>query len=486
MPRVFGHYVPAQLLALTAIEASIVFGSVFLGLALPLVGFHAIRPAWGDAFAPAAILAALVLVTAHIAGLYDTRHIHGRRELLLRLAMAFAAAYLVIAMLGYFLWPLTIGRKAFLLSFLTAFPASFAVRLVHDRLTAGSRARRKVLMLGSGEVSRMIAETVSTSHHAYELVGRLDANGNGSGGDGAGGEAGDGVWSLGAMEDLDWIAKVTRPDVIVVALEERRGTLPVSDIVECKLRGIEVEDWPSFYEKLTGKIPLSNLRPSWLVFADGFKPARLTLLTKRAIDLVVSATLCAVSLPAMLAVAVLIKFDTPGPVFFRQERIGQFGRVFSIFKFRSMRLDAHLLPGPKPGEPDPRVTRAGHFLRRTRLDELPQLFNVFLGDMSLVGPRPEWVALVPEFRDKVPLYLHRLAVKPGITGWAQVKNPYGATVENTWEKLQYDLYYIKNLSIFLDMLILLHTIQIVLFTRGSGEWKNRKQAPSTTSVSYAG
>ncbi len=479
MPRVFGHYVPAQILALTTLEASIVFGSVFLGLALPLVGFHAIRPAWGDAFAPAAVLTVLVLAMAHIAGLYDTRHVHGRRELLLRLATAFVAAYLAIAMLGYLLLHLTLARKAFLLSFVTAFPAIFLVRLAHDRLTAQSRARRKVLLLGSGEVSRMIGETINGGHHTYELVGRLDANGDGGGGD-------DGVWSLGAVEDLAWIAKVTRPDVIVVALEERRGTLPVSDIVECKLRGIEVEDWPSFYEKCTGKIPLSNLRPSWLVFADGFKPARLTLLTKRAIDLLVSATLCALSLPLMLAVAALIRLDTPGPVFFRQQRIGQFGRIFSIFKFRSMRLDAHLLPGPEPGAPDPRVTRVGRLLRRMRLDELPQLFNVFLGDMSLVGPRPEWVALVPEFRDKVPLYLHRLAVKPGITGWAQVNNPYGATVENTWDKLQYDLYYIKNLSIFLDMLILLHTVQIVLFTRGSGEWKNTKHTQSTTSVSYAG
>src|SRR6185436_10026766 len=170
---------------------------------------------------------------------------------------------------------------------------------------------------------------------------------------------------------------------------------------------------------------------------------------------------------------------------FRQERTGQFGRVFRVYKFRSMRVDAAAVPAPLPGEPDLRVTRVGHFIRRTRLDEIPQLLNVLLGDMSLVGPRPEWVALVPEFSEKVPLYLHRLAVKPGITGWAQVNNPYGATVENTLEKLQYDLYYIKNMSIFFDLLILLHTVQIVLFTKGSGEWTSKKRR-SITSVSYAG
>src|SRR3989442_167815 len=325
MPRVFGHYGPAPLVALAPGEAAVVFGSVFLGLALPLVGFPAIRPAWGDAFAPAAILAALVPAMALIAGLYDTRQVYGRLELLLRLTTAFISAYLTIAILGYLTPALTLARKAFLLSFMTAFPTSFL------------------------------------------------------------------------------------------------------------LRRVEVEDWPTFYEKLTGKIPVGNLRPSWLVFADGFKPARLTRLTKRTIDLLVSVSLVALSLPLLLAIAVAIRLDSTGPVFFRQERIGRFGRIFRIFKFRSMRSGSH--PVPPPGEPDPRVTRVGRFLRRTRLDELPQLFNVIAGDMSLVGPRPEWVALVPEFREKVPLYVHRLAAKPGITGWAQVKNPYSFTVGSTWEKL---------------------------------------------------
>jgi lipopolysaccharide/colanic/teichoic acid biosynthesis glycosyltransferase len=207
-------------------------------------------------------------------------------------------------------------------------------------------------------------------------------------------------------------------------------------------------------------------------------------MTKRAIDLVASLAGCVLMLPVMMAVAAAIRLDSPGPVFFRQERTGQFGRVFRVIKFRSMRVDAAFMPTPAPGQPDPRVTRIGRFLRRTRLDELPQLLNVVWGEMSLVGPRPEWVALVPEFSEKVPLYLHRLAAKPGITGWAQVNNPYGASVENTLEKLQYDLYYIKNMSIFLDLLILLHTVQIILLTRGSGSWTNKKHQ-STTSVSYA-
>jgi sugar transferase (PEP-CTERM system associated) len=477
MPRIFGHYVPSPLLALIATEAAIVFSSVFVGLALPVVGIPGFAPAWGDAMPAAFALTALVLATGHIAGLYDMRQIYGRKELFLRLAIAFVTAYLGSAMLGYLVQSHALARKAFVLSAVVAFPAVFAVRIAHDRLTADLRGRRKVLLLGSGRVSQMIAAILRESNHSYELVGCLQGDGGARTPDGD-------LWSLGTIDELEWISKVVHPDVIVVALEERRGTLPVAEIVDCKLRGIEVDDWPNFYEKLTGRIPLSDLRPSWLVFADGFRPARLTRIVKRSMDLAASALGLLITGPLLCLVAVAIRLDSAGPALFRQERIGQFGRTFSVVKFRSMRADASTMAAPAAGEPDRRVTRMGRILRRTRLDELPQLINVLLGDMSLVGPRPEWTALVPEFSEKVPLYLHRLAVKPGITGWAQVKNPYGASIENTWEKLQYDLYYIKNMSLFLDLLILLHTVQIVLFTRGSGAWTNTNK-PSTTSVSYA-
>jgi sugar transferase (PEP-CTERM system associated) len=476
MPRVFGHYVPSPLLVLIAIEGAIVFGSVFLGVTLPLVGIPGFRPAWGDAVVAAITLTLLVLTTCHVAALYDLKQVFGPRELLLRLGIAFAVAYLAIAMLGYLVQPLALTRKAFAVSGLTAFPIVFGMRLMYDRLTADSRGRRKVLILGSGDVAQMIARVVRESPHSYELLGCLDGPGPARAPDGI-------LPSLGTIQDLIWISKVIHPDVLVVALEERRGTLPVKDIVECKLRGIEVDDWPTFYEKLTGRIPVSDLRPSWLVFADGFRPARVTRLAKRLFDLAAAVVGLFVAAPLMVVTAIAIKLDSPGPVFFRQQRIGQFGQVFSVFKFRSMRADAHGMPAPAPGELDPRVTRVGAILRRTRFDEVPQLINVLIGNMSLVGPRPEWVALVPEFKEKVPLYMHRLAAKPGITGWAQVKNPYGATVENTWEKLQYDLYYIKNMSLFLDLLIVLHTIQIVLFTRGS-EW-NKQERPSTTYASSA-
>ena len=478
MARLFRHYIPRFLLLTTILDTLVVVALVQVGLLLPLGRLSPSIPVDARTLIGATLLGLLVVVMNEIVGLYEFRREFGRRELMVRLAAAFAGAYLAFGFVAYLVHFVQVGRKAFIFSFVTGLPALLLLRTVAERIWVDQRRRQTVLLLGAGSVSRSVAQAIQAAPDAYELLGCL----------GSATERTDSpeLPCLGTLDDLDWFSKLTRPDVIVVALEERRGSLPVSEIVECKLRGVQVEDWPSFYEKVSGKIPITNLRPSWLVFADGFTKPRLTIIFKRALDMVGSLGGLILMLPVLAAAAALIRWDSRGPVFFRQERLGQYGRVYSVFKFRSMRVDAHQMPAPKDGEPDPRVTRVGRWLRRTRIDELPQLINVLLGEMSLVGPRPEWVALVPEFRQKVPLYLHRLAAKPGITGWAQVKNPYGSTVENTLEKLQYDLYYIKNMSLFLDVLILLHTIQIVLFTRGSGGWTVNQQAESTTFVSYAG
>ena len=331
-----------------------------------------------------------------------------------------------------------------------------------------ARRPRKVLLLGSGRAARLVASAILESGHSYELSGCLEAGPTVA-------LERDDLRPLGTLGDLDWIAKLTRPDVIVIALEDRRS-LPVTEILECKLRGIDVEDWPIFYEKLTGKVPLNHLRSTWLVFAGGFHPARLTVLTKRAIDIIGSLVACVAMLPVMVAAAIAIRLESRGPAVVREERTGQFGRAFHIFAFR---IDAG-------------ATRIGRLLRRLKLDALPALFNVLRGDMSLVGPRPDWVALVPQFREAVPLYLHRLAAKPGVTGWAQIKSRETsserhdvATLEgHNAGTLPYDLYYVKNMSITLDLHILIQAVQLGRFTRGLGTWTTR-QHPSTTSASYA-
>ncbi len=400
-----------MLLTATA-DALVVVMAVQIGLLLPLGRLSPSIPADARTVVGGAILGALVVVLNEVVGLYDFRRGFGRRELIVRLGAAFTGAYLAFGFVAYLLHFVQVGRKAFIFSFLTALPLTLLLRMGAQRLSADQRRRQTVMLLGAGSVSQNVARAVVASPHAYELLGCVGGPSEPSG-------AAE-LPYLGTLDDLDWLSKLMRPDIIVVALEERRGSLPVSEIVECKLRGIQVEDWPGFYEKVTGKIPIANLRPSWLVFADGFMKPRLTIAFKRALDIVGSLAGLIAGLPVLAAAAALIRWESRGPVFFRQERLGQYGRVYSVFKFRSMHVDAHQMPAPRDG------------------------------------------------------------------GWAQVRNPYGSTVENTVEKLQYDLYYIKNMSLFLDLLILLHTIQIVLFTRGSGGWKVKPQAESTTSVSYAG
>ena len=273
---------------------------------------------------------------------------------------------------------------------------------------------------------------------------------------------------LGKTHQLQEIVANSQASTIVVALAERRGAFPVREILDCKLRGVRIEDWPSFYEKLTGKIIVKHLRPSWLVFSEGFTRTRFTRLVKRAFDLALSILFLGLGWPVFLFVAIAIKLDTPGPVLLRQERVGERGRTFTLLKFRTMVKNAETLTGPVwATEKDPRITRVGRWLRKIRLDEFPQILNVLKGEMSFIGPRPERPHFVAQLQEKIPYYAKRHTVKPGITGWAQVRYRYGATIEDAEEKLQYDLYYVKNMSLFLDMLILLSSIQVVLFGKGA-------------------
>jgi len=273
---------------------------------------------------------------------------------------------------------------------------------------------------------------------------------------------------IGVCEDLPQIVQKTKANRIVVALNDRRGSLPIDALLKLKTEGIAVEEATSVYERVTGKIAIENLKPSWLIFNAGFEVSRTLLLQQRLLSLCISLTLLVLFLPVMLVVMVLIKLGSPGPIFHRQERVGQGGRPFTIWKFRSMYQDAEKHSGPMWAQRnDKRVTKVGRFLRRTRLDELPQLYNVLRGDMSLVGPRPERPHFVEELAEKIPFYQLRHAVKPGVTGWAQIKYEYGSSVQDAIEKLQYDLFYIKHMSCLLDVLVMFETVKTVLVRKGS-------------------
>ncbi len=257
-------------------------------------------------------------------------------------------------------------------------------------------------------------------------------------------------------------------DLVAVALQDRRRRLPVDDLLRCRLDGIGVKESEEIYERITGKISVAALRPSFLIFNEGFGRSPWKELAKRVLDIVCAAALLFVTWPVMLAAALLVKLDSPGPALFRQERIGRDGKPFTLMKFRSMREDAEEISGPVWAQAgDPRITKVGRFLRKSRLDELPQLFNVLAGHMSLVGPRPEREVFVKDLTQQIPYYDQRHIVKPGLTGWAQINYPYGNTVEDARQKLQYDLFYIKFQSLLFDLSILFNTVKTVLLRKGT-------------------
>jgi sugar transferase (PEP-CTERM system associated) len=326
-----------------------------------------------------------------------------------------------------------------------------------------SSRRSKILIMGTGPLARSLAmEILRHREYGLQVCGFVDDD-----------PALVGVSIvnpkvLGLSKELRRIVSDNGVEQVVVELQDRRGRLPVDELLELKMRGVRVEEATSLYERVTGKISLENLKPSWMLFGDGFEVSRSVLMGKQIVSFSVSLLLLVFFLPLFPLIALLIKLDSPGPVFLRQERVGQDGKVFTLWKFRSMRKDAESNTGPVWAKAqDSRVTRVGKYLRRTRLDEFPQLFNVLKGDMSLVGPRPERPNFVDELSNTVPFYYLRHSVKPGVTGWAQINYGYGNSVEDSVEKLQYDLFYVKNVSWALDLLVLLHTVKTVLVRRGS-------------------
>ena len=455
MLRIFRHYVSGLALVL------------FLGdLAVLLGAFYATElstswPGYGPFAARFIEVATVVALMLYLGDLYHPRQALARRELIARVLVSQAGAALAIAAIGFAVPLLRLARSALLEIVILTTLGLIVWRAV---LLAGWSQQQmtvRVLVLGTGQVARLIAGLEPTSARPFRIIGFLDDA------PGAADMVPDGYSLLGKIQDLASLVEETRPDIVVIAQMDRRGNFPTQALLECRLRGIRVEDWPTFYEKAEGKILVTAVRPSWLIFSDGFVKTPRTEIIKRFFDIGASVAGLILSLPLMVFAAIAIKLESPGPILYRQARLGQHGCVFILNKFRSMRPDAEKDTGPVwSAQRDPRITRIGNFLRKTRLDELPQLYNVLVGHMSFIGPRPERPEFVAELQKQIPFYMERLAVKPGLTGWAQVKYQYGSSVEDAVEKLQYDLYYIKNLSLFLDLLIVLNTVQVVLFARG--------------------
>ncbi|MBL8307597.1 MAG: TIGR03013 family PEP-CTERM/XrtA system glycosyltransferase [Rubrivivax sp.] len=459
MIRIFNHYVHSSALRGMVFDLCIVLlvAAVAVGMqvgsvdqAVPLAGKHVVS------------FAACLFVINTASGLYDPLQAGSAARAAARaivvLLIALPITYLIFGLL-----PTSFANRTTVqLSMLAGVSALILRRAYLSHSSAAAAARTRILIFGAGPAAVDVGQTLHKADPNAHIVGYLAGPNERE-------PAVPGNQILAQDGTLPEIARKHAVDELVVALTERRaGSMPLRQLLDCKVSGIKVYDLATHFEKTLGQIRVDYLNASWLIFGDGFNQGAWRTAVKRVFDILCASILGLLALPVMIAAAIAIKLESPGPVLYRQERVGQNGRGFSVTKFRSMRTDAE-----KDGRPvwaqanDARVTRVGQFIRRTRIDELPQLFNVLRGDMSLVGPRPERAFFVEQLTQEIPFYALRHSVKPGVTGWAQVRYPYGATVEDSLQKLQFDLYYVKNHTLFLDLVVLLETVAVVLTGKGA-------------------
>jgi len=452
-----------RLAALIVCEGAVILACVYLGAFVRLGDGHLGDYAWARGILPKALLvAAVTQMSMYFADLYDFRILTERRELFVRSVQALGATSLLLAGIYYWFPNLIVGRGVFVVAAIVIIALLFGWRMAFEWTSRQVGPRERILLVGtSGGAVELARELFERHDLGVKIVGFIDPDPERVGAP----VLNPGV--IGTVEDIPAIVRARRVDRVVVSLSDARGKLPMDKLLEMKLEGVTFDHLTSVYEQYTGKIAVDNLRPSWLIFSEGFKKSRVQTALKRAIDIVGAGVGLIVALPVMAAVAAAVKLSSGGGVMYHQARVGLRGRVFTVHKFRSMRADAEQQTGAVWAAPnDDRVTAVGRFLRRTRLDELPQLWNVLLGDMSIVGPRPERPEFVTTLTKQIPFYGQRHIVRPGLTGWAQVRYTYAASVEHAMEKLQYDLFYIKNRSIALDLFIAAKTVKTVLMQRG--------------------
>jgi sugar transferase (PEP-CTERM system associated) len=445
-------------------DAAIIYGAIILAMYLRL-GVEGSRYQLSEnngwlKITLATVVCALIL---YFYDLYEYTVMTNRRELMLRLVQALGIAWALLALLFYFVPPLLIGRGVSVISVPLVLALLLTWRFLIHYLTGHPEIGEKILVVGTGQAARDTAEAVLERRDAgYRIVGFVTENGIQPQT-----KIGD-TTVIGTTEDLEGIVKSEKVDRIVIAVRERRGTFPTETLLKMSLTGdVNIEECTSFFERVTGQVHIDMLRPSWLIFAGRRKDTRLGTAFREIIHRGLGLIGLVLSLPIAVLTAILIKLESKGAVFYKQERVGKNGKMIKVIKFRSMRTDAE-----KDGVPiwaiagDDRVTRIGRIIRKIRVDEIPQFWNIIRGEMSFVGPRPERPHFVAQLAEEIPFYEHRHLVAPGLTGWAQIKYPYGASVADARQKLQYDLYYIKNQSLALDLVIVFETVKTVLFGKG--------------------
>lgn len=440
-------------------DAVAALASHLAGQYVRLGGLQVISDFRGASGLLAVIYTIVVLLCGYFCELYTADRYIARSEMAARIAVANLLAFIVLAATFYAAPDMALGRGVLSLSLLIFGVLQYLIHRTCQLFQNLTHLAHKVMILGVGPLAEVIERAIPLSPHNYVFAGFIQP------------ETGKVTVSperiIGQVDQIEEILSREKIDKLIVSLTDRRGSLPVRNLLTCKMRGVEIFDSPSFYEKLTGKLLIENIQPSWFIYSSGFRVTPLRRAWKRALDIIFASIGLVLVLPALPIIALLVKLTSPGPVFFKQKRVGEKGREFTLFKFRTMCDNAEKDTGPVwSSENDPRITRLGCWLRKTRIDEIPQLFNVLKGEMSFIGPRPERKEFVERLSEKIPYYGKRHFVKPGVTGWAQVRYPYGASDEDALEKLRYDLYYIKNYSITLDLIIILETVKVVLFGRG--------------------
>ena len=463
MSKVLMQRVTWRVVTLIGFESVLLLSAVLLGVYLRLGG-HAFEDGESHHLVLKGLLiAAVCQLCMYYGDLYDSRILGDRRELYVRTLRSLGATSLVLAVLYFWLPALIIGRGVFMITATLVVALVVGWRVSFEWFATQVGPRERLLLVGINPAAVNLAhELHERKDLGIEVVGFIDTD------PARAGQPVQNPGVVGVIEDIPDIVARRSVDRIVVSLSDARGQLPMDILLNMKLRGVTFDHLASVYEEYTGKIAVENLRPSWLIFSPGFRKRRSLVALKRAFDICAATVGLVLAAPLMLSVAAIVRIVSRGPVLYRQQRVGEHGRVFTVYKFRSMRTDAEEKTGPVwARDEDDRIIPCGHFMRRTRLDELPQLWNVLLGNMSLVGPRPERPEFVGELTRVIPFYGQRHVVKPGVTGWAQVRYSYGASVEDAMEKLQYDLFYIKNLSIALDLFIIVLTVKTVLLRRGA-------------------
>ena len=462
MIKLFDTYIPGRTVLLLMSEAILVFAAMILAVytRFGIDADFALNYEYG--FVKVFVVSALCILALYYFDLYDPVVLSDPREVVIRVIQVLGIVSLIAAALYYVYPSVRLGRGSLVTGILFIGLSLAASREVFFILNRSARFADRAIILGEGPLaSSLAAEVGARPELGMRFVGyvALPSPQNGGRVD---------LPFLGRLEEL--LSVVQRQSVkrIIVAIKDRRGAMPVEDLLGLRLRGFSVEDGGKLLERISGKIEIDQLYPSWLIFSDGFRRHPFVLVLQRLMGISVSAILLLAILPVIPIVALLIKATSRGPVLYRQKRVGRDGKTFYCYKFRTMRADAEADTGPTWAcDDDPRITRIGKWLRLIRLDEIPQLWNVLRGDMNFVGPRPERPEFDSWLKREIPYYYLRQLVRPGITGWAQINYRYGASVEHAKEKMRYDLYYIKNMSIALDFVIIFRTIKTVMFGRGA-------------------